>query len=67
MSLGADAHTIFSVQLQSHTPVNSTTNWPNPGILTVQSVPFTNSSVHVDAFKVILKVTYGHKNKIALI
>ena len=53
MPLGADTHT--KVQLQSHTPVNSTTKLPNPGISTVQSVPCTNSSVHVDAVKETLK------------
>ena len=56
MPLGADTHT--KVQLQSHTPVNSTTKLPNPGISTVQSVPCTNSSVHVDAVKETLKEIY---------
>ena len=44
-------------QLQSQTPVNSTSNCPNPGILTIQFVPFINSSVHMDVVKVILKET----------
>ena len=45
------------MQLQSQTPVNSTSNCPNPGILTIKSVPLINSSVHVNAVTVILKET----------
>ena len=45
------------VQLQSHIPVSSTTNSPNPGIFTVQPVPCINSSVQMNVVKEMLKET----------